>query len=96
MKIEPRGKYAGIKVHLDGDEARMFLMLKALGPVEFTPISKFALTLGKHITKLVKEIPNLLEDRTEAQIQEALLGDQAKIAKQLDAMKTGSDWKKVL
>ena len=99
MKIEPRGKYAGVKVHLDGDEAMIFSRLWKNGkPDQAEPakILSFAIKLGGKINTLLKDMPNLLEDRTKEQIQEALLGDQAKIKKQLDAMKTGSDWKKVL
>lgn len=98
MKIEPRGKYAGVKVHLDGEESQMFLDVykdHSKGGVDYTDGYDFAVKLGKKISKLVGEMPNLLEDRTEEQIKEALTGDAEKIEKQLKAMAKGADWKKV-
>ena len=97
MKIEPRGKYAGVKVHLDGDEAGAFLKW-ADGKWSTEPnpsLVKFASKLGGKIQRLIEEIPNLLEDRTEEQIKDALEGDQEKIEKQLAALSGGKDWKRV-
>lgn len=96
MKIEARGKYAGVKVHLDGEEAKEFLQwVEHKVEKTDTPVIKFAAKLGGKIAKLMKEVPNLLEDRTEEQIQEALTSDAEKIEKQLAAIKKGKDWKKV-
>ena len=98
MKIEPRGKYAGVKVHLDGDEAEMFLAwagLKTMVTTQHKEVINFASKLGSKIQRLIEEIPNLLEDRTEEQIQLALTGDAEKIEKQLKALKKGQDWKAV-
>ena len=103
MKIEPRGKYAGVKVHLDGEEAQNFLTVyeKWYHLLSPPPISKkfgalnFALQLGKKIKNLMKEHPQLLEDRTEDEIAEALQRDKEKIEAQQFAMKKGKDWKGV-
>ena len=101
MKIEPRGKYAGVKVHLDGDEAEEVLAYfhankKGIAEgdlLSFPP--KFASRLGAKINKLIAEMPNLLEDRTEEQIIEAMEGDLEKIQAQKKAIAQGKDWKKV-
>ena len=101
ITIHPRGKYPGVKCHLDGEEAAEFLAYyeankKGIAEGEllsFPP--KFASKLGKKIAALIEEVPHLLEERTEEQIQEALKGDQEKIAKQLTALDKGKDWKKV-
>ena len=104
MKIEARGKYAGVKVHLDGDEAEWFLGALDVGdkilstkplPQVAAESLKFAVKLGRKIAKLVKDVPNLLKDRTEEQITAALTGDQEKIIAQLEALKKGKNWKKV-
>ena len=104
MKIEPRGKYAGVKVHLDGDEAQEFLawaeMCDKLLETKKLPetackVIKFACKLGAKIEKLVGEVPNLFEDRTEEQIQESMKKDLDKILAQQHAMGEGKDWKKV-
>lgn len=95
MKIEPRGKYAGVKVHLDGEEAEMFLDFVGGAP---TPIGankavKFASKLGEKIRKLQFEVPTLLKERTEEEVKAALLKDQKKIEEQLKAIETGGDWR---
>lgn len=98
MKIEARGKYAGVKVHLDGDEAEMFLAFtaKKIGYDEEARVMKFVSKLGGKIQSLIGEIPNLLEDRTEEQILDALQSDASKIEKQLKALKKGGDqWQHV-
>ena len=101
MKIEARGKYAGVKVHLDGDEAQQFLDLvrlkgegKQANKAEERAIT-FAHKLGKKIDKLIEEVPNLLEDRTEEQIQASMEKDLDKILEQKKAIAAGKDWKKV-
>lgn len=98
MKIEARGKYAGVKVHLDGDEAEVFLdFIKAKGEGEKIQkrIEKFAFKLGGKIEALLEEKPYLLKDRTEEQIEAALTSDAEKIEAQLKVLKKGGDWKKV-
>ena len=97
MKIEPRGKYAGVKVHLDGEEAGIFLKWadEKWATKPNPTLIQFASKLGGKIQRLIKEVPNHLEDRTDEQIKEALEGDQEKIERQLTALKKGKDWKAV-
>ena len=100
MKIEPRGKYAGVKVHLGGSESQMLIDMWN-GSWDENPHTtqadafSFAGRLGMKIYQLLKEHPNLLEDRSEEQIAEALQRDKDKIEQQQLAMKKGKDWKKV-
>mgnify|MGYP001605287931 CR=1 FL=1 len=102
ITIHPRGKYAGVKVHLDGEEAGRFLEWAGVScalemlPAENAQVIKFASKLGNKIECLIEEIPNLLKDRTEEQIKGALYKDQDKIKEQLQAIEKGKDWKKVL
>ena len=99
IKIEARGKYAGVKVHLDGEEAKEFLEYVGASDKQLMKKSekvlKFASKLGAKIEKLVEEIPNLFEDRTEEQIKESMNKDLEKILAQQHAMGEGKDWKKV-
>lgn len=85
-----RGKYAGVKVHLDGEECKGLIQYEVVDPVSAIT---FVVKLRKKIKALLAEEPLLLEDRTEEQVQAALLRDQEKITKQLKAMETGKDWK---
>ena len=105
MQIEMRPKHAGVKIHLDGDECKTILDYythnKTSAPTLTAVVSSNPLAfpyqhvtkLGKKIKALLAEEPLLLDDRTEEQVQAALLRDQEKITKQLKAMETGEDWK---
>ena len=105
MQVERRPKHAGVKVHLDGDECKAILDYCAhntssaptlTAVVSSNPLAfpyQHITKLGKKIKALLAEEPLLLEDRTEEQVQAALLRDQEKITKQLKAMETGKDWK---
>lgn len=105
MKIESRGKYAGIKVHLDAEEATQFLAwadqegtIKDLKKVSVETVKVpvlFAIKLGGKIAKLLKDDPKVLEDRTPEQIAASMQKDLDKIIAQQHAMSSGKDWKKV-
>lgn len=67
MKIERRGKYPGVKVHLDGDEARRIMedcadidtsvkKLLKLGSDGQIDVVQFLVTSSEHATKLAKKI----------------------------------------
>ena len=96
MSIFPRGKYAGVKIHLDGEETAE--ILQYFETAKGIPVSlphKHVIRLGKKIKALMFEVPDLLKERTEEQVKKALLKDQAKIVEQLEALQQGEDWKHV-
>lgn len=99
MKIEKRGKYPGIKVHLDDQECQEFLKLSDDAThAELAPKKDaigIAIKIGGKLRKLMAEYPTLLVERTPAEIEESLKRDREKIEKQLTAMKQGDDWKGV-
>jgi hypothetical protein len=86
LTAEPRGKHAGIKLHLDEQECKDLLAGKALD---------FTKRVTKTISALLAENPDLLKARTQVQIVKALQRDQKKIMKQLSAINAGGDWKQV-
>ena len=101
-KSDRRGKYPGIKAHLDEADCQELLeWYKHLK--EGTKSSKelmpegiqFAKRLAKTVKEVLAENPDLLEERTPEQVREALEKDQKKIQEQLATMKSGDDWKKV-
>lgn len=102
-KLEKRGKYAGVKVHLDGPECQALLdwykgwkNQKTMSIVDSSGFPfEFTRPIAKAIKNLLAENPDLLKDRTEAQIAEALAKDKAKIEKQQLAIKSKKDWKEV-
>jgi hypothetical protein len=103
VKIEKRGKYPGVKVHLEPDECQVFMALAedielcSVGTHESDAMDYFtiALKIGRKMRKAAKEHPDLLLERTPEQIEAALLSDKEKIEKQLAAGVTTSAWKHV-
>lgn len=90
MKVEPRGKYGGVKVHLDSDECEM--VMSSDSKIDLT---NFAQKLGKKIKNLLEDEPDMLKDRTEEQVIAILAKESEKARLQLDEIERGKDWKKV-
>lgn len=96
MKIEPRGKYPGVKVHLDEKECEELIKDQALNSVEGERrLAKFGAKLVRKILTLQEESPTLLQPRTEDQIRAELIEERDKSIAKLAAMDQGQDWKKV-
>jgi hypothetical protein len=85
VKIEKRGKYPGVKVHLDRDEVRVFL-----GQMGGYP--DLVAKLRREIEKELKEHPDLLEERTPEQIKEELQLELRKAQEKLAKMEQGKQW----
>lgn len=104
MKIEPRGKFGGIKVHLDAAETTEFLdrykkHREAIltGQVTQAPQTfnfDFSINLGKRIYKLIKEFPDLLDDKSEEKVKIELLLEKEKSEKKLALLASGQKWDK--
>lgn len=101
MKVESRGKYPGVKVHLDPEECQWLLDLinkkvKALdAPIHLQVTTSLAIHMGQSIRDLIKEQPALLEERTPEQIAAILAKESEKAGIQLNRLKNGKDWKKI-
>ena len=97
-KAEPRGKYAGTKMHLDGTESQRLVnwlekyKLQPSAPLVITEAVEICKIQAKVIKNLLIEHPDMLEDRTQEQIEAALNKDLEKIQKQLQA---GDNWQLV-
>lgn len=101
MKVETRGKYPGVKLHLEPDEAKVLINYfdedacgHQLDVHDIAP-STLALKMGKKIKDLLAHEPGLLDDRSPEQIAAILAKEAEKAALQLEAMKKGEDWKKI-
>lgn len=98
MKIEPRGKYAGVKVHLDAEEVNTLLSCMSGDEVELQRLPLFVGLAGKMARKtraLMEEDPTLLTDRTPAQIAAALEKEEVSARLKKEVLAKGQDWKKV-
>jgi hypothetical protein len=106
IKVEPRGKYGGVKVHLDPEDCQHlialadagktdnFAVLKGAGPIIQIPFG-LAYKMGKSIKDLLAKEPGLLQDRTPEQVAAILAKESEKAALQLEAVKKGKAWQTV-
>lgn len=93
MKLEARGKYAGIKIHLDKTEVESLLEIDTHPPGKEDGIHlsysaenflvDFGWRLVKKLKKYQQEDPTFNEDRTPEQIKAALEKEAAKAAERL-------------
>lgn len=106
MKIEKRGKYPGVKAHLEKDECELLMSFAAdyaLAHPDKTGSIKgkesngiiLAFKLGKKIKLLLDEEPGLLQERTEEEILATLSKEAIESDLKLKAIGQGADWKKV-
>lgn len=95
MKLERRGKYAGVKVHLDGPECELILSDFSMTSQDKNMMreANFYLRLRKKLEELKKEFPDLLKDRTPEEIEVELKSEMLKSELKLDALSHGKDWK---
>lgn len=98
MKIESRGKYPGVKVHLDPDECELLLQLKKdqeIAKIELKGPLALVLKMGVKIAVLQEEEPGLLQERTQEQILAILAKESEKAALQLEALKKKGSFKEI-
>lgn len=89
MKIEKRGKYAGVKLHLDREEC-----LKTTSPNPFVR-DGFLLEIFEMVRQAIKEDPTILNDRSEEEIHAALSKEAIESKLKLEKLGKKEDWKKV-
>jgi hypothetical protein len=105
IKVEKRGKYGGVKIHLDPEDCKRLIQasedltqlskLQQLGTVGLSVPLKMAIRMGKSIKALLEKEPDLLEDRTPEQVAAILAKEVEKAQMQLNAVKAGTQWQKV-
>ena len=96
MKIETRGKYPGCKLHLEPEECQILMdNLEANGGISMNQGDELARKMGNKIKQLLAQEPGLLQERTPEAIAAILAKESEKAALQLEALKTGQDWKKI-
>ncbi len=96
MKVEPRGKFGGVKIHLDGEEAQTLTNWPDNSTFETDhAVLGLALKMRKKILQLMKEDPNVLTDRTPEQVQAILIKEAEKAQLQLQASLAQKDISKL-
>ncbi len=101
MKIEKRGKYAGVKVHLEPEEAEAYIKFasdieksghKITGGITYLSLSA---KLGRKISALLEDEPSLLKARTPEEIKLELETEFESSKLKLEALAKGKDWKEI-
>jgi hypothetical protein len=106
IKVEKRGKYGGVKIHLDPEEAKALMesapilgdnadLYEQKSMQLLTVPLKLALKMGKKIGELAQAEPDLFNDRTPEEVAAILAKEVEKASLQLNAVKSGSQWQKV-
>lgn len=88
MKIEKRGKYAGIKLHLDREECT------ALMEPGMSAYNLLSLIRSK-VCDAITDDPTILDDRSEEEIHATLSKEAIESKLKLEKMGLKEDWKKV-
>ena len=95
MIIEPRGKFGGVKIHLDKEECERLLgKIAKLDPQSLgkgAPI-KILVKMGKGIKKLQEQHPDLLQDKSLDQVMATLAEEAEKAQKKLEKLKEDPTW----
>ena len=92
MKVEPRGKYAGVKIHLDAVETKILMdAVKGLGSdeeIEHASYWTFLDELREEVRMLYSEVgERLLMDKTKEEIAAAHKNELHKASKGLKKLK---------
>jgi L-fucose mutarotase/ribose pyranase (RbsD/FucU family) len=78
MKLEKRGKFAGVKIHLDAKECEDILSFKHYIPLDIQT------DMSNLIRNAVKKDSTILDPRTKEEIQAALAKENTKSETRLD------------
>ena len=84
MKLERRGKFAGVKLHLTAKECQDILSFKQ-NVMYYIPLY-IQKDMGNLIKKAITKDPTILVKRTPEQIKEALENEQEKSEARLSAL----------
>lgn len=92
MQIERRGKYPGVKVHLDEDECKQLAALATSEPLTGNKTSKVVMKLAGKIAAQLKEDKTTLQARTEEEIITELQTERDKAIEKLSKLAAGKAW----
>lgn len=99
IKVERRGKYAGVKLHLEPKHCEVFRkwweQVQAGQDFDTSKIEHLSEKIGALINELFMEDLTLYQDRTEEQVKETLMKEYVESEKKLTHIKEGLDWKKI-
>jgi hypothetical protein len=97
IKLERRGKYPGVKVHLDKDQCLVVQRYMTAPRPDGAKAAFKALTaeIAETINALLTDDPSVLEERTEEQIIKELEIERQKSEAKLKKLAAGKDWKTI-
>lgn len=101
MKLEPRGKFGGVKIHLDANETQQLLNATAApfeGALHKVPVTNLQISaqladrMGRKVRELMKEHTDLLQDKSPEQVAKELQLEIDKSQKKLQLLAGGNKW----
>lgn len=100
IKVERRGKYGGVKVHLEPEDCKLLIsMHEAFKAANWSkqPIGYMFLInrMGQAISELLVEHPDLFDERTPEQIEEVLKLEKEQAELKLANITKGITWNDV-
>lgn len=90
FKLERRGKYGGVKVHLDPDHC--INLAKWVEKNDKAQLAHFCMKVGQDVVALMEKDPTLLKPRSPEEIQAELKEEQVKATMKLAKAGCGLDW----
>ena len=90
MKLEKRGKFAGVKIHLDSEECKKI--------TSSSHGNALCVDIKKLIKQAIQQDPSILDNRTSAEIEAALTKEHTKAQlrlKDFDAYLENIGWEKI-
>lgn len=94
MKVEPRGKFGGVKIHLDPEECETLMKSEDFWHPK-DEVEKIIKGMRVLIVKLQKKEPGLLNERTPEQVKAILAKEVEKAKLQLAQVEAGKSHEKV-
>lgn len=95
-KCERRGKFPGTKIHLGAETSQLLIDLyKGPTPNIRSDVYDLCVAIGRCLSKLIIEYPNLLKDRTPEEIKAELENEFTSAQKKLEAIAAKKDWTQV-
>lgn len=95
-KCERRGKWPGTKIHLGADTSQLLIDLYKTPTIDIREdVYDLCISIGKCLSKLIVEYPDMLEDRTPEQVKAELENEFESSKQKLEAIASKKDWKEI-
>lgn len=92
MKLEKRGKYAGVKIHLDKEEIEKLLLMVEPSTGKLIAIPTVLRKMVGALMTMIQKDPSVLHERSEGEIKAELENEFESAKAKLAALANHTDW----